>query len=258
MSTHPFEGEGFDHRRSIRFWDDIANDYEGGIMQGDIPERIISSLFDRGILTSDSEVLELGCGPGTYSAPLSERVRALTCGDTSERMLSILSKRCLNGNIRTILGDFMTADYGGRYDAVMMTLCPGTGSPDGIRRVESLSKGWCIHIMWVDNTWDDIHAEVWKKLGKDYSFDGRKVRIMEMNLESLGRDYDVSEFTADIHWELPADELIEREKRTFSVYGPYDAESAIREVLSDHIDGDVFSFDCRNVMKMITWRSPSC
>lgn len=91
MSKHPFEGEGFDRDRALRFWDDIAFDYEGCAMQGSIPGRIVQRLCDMGVLGPGTDAIEFGCGPGTYSIPISKRVRSLTCVDTSEKMLSLLS-----------------------------------------------------------------------------------------------------------------------------------------------------------------------
>ena len=254
MSTHPFDGEGFDRSRAIRFWDDIAYDYEGRIMQGDMPVRIAERLAERGIIGKETDIIELGCGPGTYTVPLSQRVRSVTCLDTSEKMISILKGSCASNNVFPVVGDFMEYVPDRRFDAAIMTLCPGTGTPEGIRKVESLTDGWCVHIMWTENCWDEIHAKVWKELGREYSFDARKAGLMESNLRSLGRSYDVEEFTADVEWTMPASELIEREKRVFSAYGPIEAEDALRAVLDGFIDGDRFSFGCTNSIKMICWR----
>lgn len=258
MSEHPFDGEGFDREKAIQFWDDIAYDYEGGMMQGDIPVQILDHLMEKGILTEGSEVVEFGCGPGTYTIPLSERVRSVTCVDTSERMLSMLKERCASTNILPIKGDFMTVSLGRRFDVSVMSLCPGSGSIDAIHRAESVAKDWCIHIMWLVNSWDDVGAAVWKELGKDYSFEKRKSGVVEGNLNALGRDYVVKEFTTDIHVEAPAESVIEREKRRFAYYGPYNAEEALYKVFGDRIHGDKFRFDCTNRMKLIYWRSSSC
>lgn len=258
MSEHPFDGEGFDRQRAIRFWDDIAYDYEGGIMQGDIPLQIIDHLVREGILTSESDIVEFGCGPGTYTIPLSDNVSSVTCVDTSERMLSMLKERCASNNIHPIKGDFMTVPLDRRFDASVMSLCPGSGSVEAIRRAEQVSKEWCIHIMWLVNTWDDIGAAVWKELGKDYSFEKRKSGVVEGNLNALGRDFTVKEFSTEIRIEGSAEDIIERERRRFSIYGPYDAEDALRRVLGRYIRNGRFDFGCTNRMKLVYWRSPSC
>ena len=258
MSAHPFDGERFDSGRAIKFWDDLAYDYEGGRMQGDIPLQIIDHIAKEDMIGKDSDVVEFACGPGTYTIPLSERVRSVTCIDTSENMLSILSQRCASNNITPILGDYMTVPLEKKYDATVMSLCPGSGSKEAILRAESVSKGWCIHIMWLVNSWDDIGSMIWTELGKDYSFEQRKAGIVEGNLESLGREFEVKEFTTDLHIEKPAEKVIEREKRRFALYGPYDAEEAARRVLGRYVQDGTFRFDCTNVMKLICWRPVSC
>ena len=254
MSRHPFEGEGFDRDRSIRFWDEIATDYEGGVMQGTIPEQIVQHLFDSGILSRTTEAVEFGCGPGTYSVLLSDRIRGLTCVDTSERMLSMLRDRCPNDNIQTVSGDFMTVELGRKFDVSVASLCPGSASKEGLSRLESVSDGYCVYIMWLDNSWDNVNAEIWSELGKDYSFETRKSRLTENNLDEMGREYECREFCTDLELKAPAEEMISKEARVFSVYG-YDAEKEIRKVLDRWIEGDQFSFKCRNKMKLITWRA---
>ncbi len=258
MSRHPFDGEGFDHDRSMRFWDDIAYDYDGRIMQGDIPIQVVDRLTDIDVLGPDRDVVEFGCGPGTYTVPLSAVSRSVTCVDSSERMLSILSDICASTNILPVLGDYMQVDLGRRFDTSVMSLCPGSGTPEGIERAESVTDGWCVHLMWTENCWDDIHARVWKELGKDYSFEGRKAGIMETNLRNMGRDFEATEFLTDICWNMRVEDLIQREKRVFSVYGDYSPEDALRSILDRYIDGDLFSFECTNRVKMILWRPGAC
>jgi len=258
LSEHPFEGEGFDRDRAIRFWDDLADYYEGGTMQADIPIKIIDHLEEKGIIGKGSDIIEYGCGPGTYTIPLSERVHTVTCVDTSDKMLSMLSERCASNNIIPLKGDFMTVPLSRRYDASVMSLCPGSGSKDAILRAESSVTGWCVHIMWLVNCWDDVAASIWKELGKDYSFEQRKSGIMESNLNSLGREYTVREFSTDLHIEASAKDVIEREKKRFALYGPYDAEDAIRKVLGKYIEDGRFVYDCTNRMKLIYWRPAAC
>lgn len=258
MSKHPFEGEGFDRERSMRFWNDMAYDYDGRIMQGDIPLQAMEQLANKGIVGPDKYAVEFGCGPGTYTVPLSAVSRSVTCVDSSERMLSMLSEICASSNVFPVLGDYMDVDLGRTFDVSVMSLCPGSGTPEGIRRAESVTHGWCVHLMWTENRWDDVHAEVWKQLGKDYSFEGRKSGIMESNLSAMGRSYEATEFLTDICWNVRAKDIIERESRVFSLYGDYDTEGALRSVLDRYIDGDTFTFECTNRVKMITWRPPSC
>ena len=256
-TRHPFDGERFDRARRIRFWDDIAYDYEGRIMQGDIPLQIVDYLQNNGYIDNDTDGIEFGCGPGTYSTVLAPVLRELVCVDTSEKMLNILSHRCDElgiDNIRMIKQDFDEMIPDRRYDLSIATLCPGSGSQEALKRMSDFAEKVCVHVMWIENTWDNLHAKVWEKLGKNYSFEERKRTIVPDNLKAMGYEPDVLEFNGEVHWELPVDELMSREKRTFYIYDQnIDPESELREVLCDYIDGDRFSIDCTNSMRVVIW-----
>ena len=74
----------------IRYWDEYAVGYSS-YQQGFMPGRIVDWMLETGYLRSEFSVLEVGCGPGTYSLELAPKVRILTCMDSSERMLARLS-----------------------------------------------------------------------------------------------------------------------------------------------------------------------
>ncbi len=152
----------------------------------------------------------------------------------------------------------MLFDPGRKYDAAIMSLCPGTGSAEGILRANGYSSGWCVHIMWIENCWDNLVSGVWKALGKDYSYEGRRNGLLESNLDSLGLDYSREVFEDDVSWEMPFEDIVARETRIFGAYGIRDAEEAVREVLMPYSDGDDFSFRCRNSMKLVVWRAERC
>ena len=140
-NIHPFDGEKMGHGDTLRFWDDYADVYSS-MQQGDIPQRIVCMLSDEGYLMEDSKVLELGSGPGTYSLLVAPCVRELTCMDTSPRMLDrLMASASYRGisNITPLLQDWGTYSTDSPFNICMASLCPGTGSPESILRMESVS-----------------------------------------------------------------------------------------------------------------------
>lgn len=259
IGKHPFDGQGFDRQRSLRFWNDIAYDYEGRIMQGTIPAQIVDDLVSKGILDG-GDVVEFGCGPGTYSVHLSRHARRLACIDASERMLELLGATCDSegiSNINPVLADFTSLSGKKEYATSVASLCPGAGMPEGIRIMEDFSSGYCVHIMWIDNAWDNLHSKVWKHLGKDYSFESRKENLVSKNLREIGRAHDTYEYSDNILWEIPVGDLYAREERIFSVYGldQKEVRSALESVLDEFVSGDMFSFSCTNRMRAVIWNS---
>ena len=87
MKTHPLDGPA--EKSEIGFWDAFAETYTSE-PQGNMPGRITDWLCEIGVLNSDTEVLEIGSGPGTYSFPFAAVSKKVTCLDSSVRMMERL------------------------------------------------------------------------------------------------------------------------------------------------------------------------
>ncbi|MDR0198780.1 MAG: class I SAM-dependent methyltransferase [Methanomassiliicoccaceae archaeon] len=256
--THPFDGEGLTYGDRLRFWDDLADSYSS-VQQGRIVDDIVCHLSAEGILSPGSSVLELGSGPGTYSLKVAPLVGDLTCVDSSARMMGRMitdAGRSGIGNIMGIVSDFFELCTDRRFDLVMATLCPGTGTPEGILRMGSLSRGYCVHIMWIRNCWDDIHARIWRALGKEYSFDGRRTDAVSEYLKDTGNDPEVLEFRDRVELSMPFGDAVRRESASFAAYGLGAAEvsEAVENVLSEMRCGETLRYDGDNAMRVIIWR----
>lgn len=255
-APHPFIGEGFDRQRATRFWDDIASWYSGA-QQGSMVSEIVRHLHRTGVLGRDTTVLELGCGPGTYTLPMAPLVRSIVGLDTSQAMLDRLSRSVRENGIRNVSlvkADFMEYQPEGRSSTVVSSLCPGTGSIEGLQRMESWADHHCVHIMWIVNGWDDLHAEVWRAMGKDYSFGGRGSDLVERNLRSIGRRPEVTEFSVSVERSLPLDTAVSEIVRDFRPYGMgAEVEPAARRVLEPMAEGGEFRYSCLNRMRLVVW-----
>ena len=255
-NVHPFEGEKMGHGDTLRFWDDYADMYSS-MQQGDIPQRVVRILSDEGYLAEDSTVLELGSGPGTYSLLVAPCVRGLTCMDTSPRMLDRLmasaSERGI-GNITPLLQDWGTYRTDVPFTTCMASLCPGTGTSESILRMESVSSHGCVIVSWLENHGDDLTAQVWQALGKDYGFGFRSSNPALDWLRENGRDPDYDVLETRIVADILVDDLVEKERSAFRAYGVgVDVEPIVRSILEPEIDGDVIHYDRVNRMKLIRW-----
>ena len=255
---HPSIGESKNHEDMIKFWDDYSDQYSG-VQQGDIPRRIVDRLFDLKVLRSEDCVLEVGSGPGTYSLEMAPRVRILTCMDSSPRMLKRLSDRAEAiglKNIELFLKDWTLYQPRKGYDVCIATLCPGSGNPESIERMEGSARRSCALVSWVDNHGDDLNAAIWKELGKDYGYGFRHSTKTEDWLTDNGRNPRVEILTAHIAVDLNLSDLAQKERSAFSAYGvDIDAEGMIRKILGDELDGDVYHYSAENRMKLIVWDS---
>jgi len=254
--AHPFIGEGFDRKRALHFWDDIASWYSGA-QQGSMVNEIVEHLHRTGVLRSDTTVLELGCGPGTYTLPMAPLVRSVVGLDTSQVMLDRLSRSVREKgfhNVTWVKADFTEYEPEDRSSAVVSSLCPGTGSVEGLQRMESWAEHHCVHIMWIVNGWDDLHAEIWREMGKNYSFGDRGSDLVMRNLRSIGREPEVTEFSVTVERSLPWETAVTEMVRDFRPYGKgAEIEPAVRKVLEPMTEDGEFRYRCLNRMRLLVW-----
>lgn len=80
----------------------------------------VESIFKK-YKVEGKRVLDLGCGTGNITIPLSEKGYELTGVDLSEEMLSIADSKAfeLNKNIKWISGDMVEIQYPSKYDAII-------------------------------------------------------------------------------------------------------------------------------------------
>lgn len=116
----------------VVFWQDLLKDKENkdwdkaaeGFYKRSKRDDYQNELLSRLVLTEDDTVLDVGCGEGSITIPIAERVRSVTGIDSSKKMLEFLNRRAQdNGveNIRTILRPIEDIRYDeiGDYDIVV-------------------------------------------------------------------------------------------------------------------------------------------
>lgn len=103
------------------YWQRMAGLY-GSVMRGNDPmylqvcERISEHL------RRSMDVLELACGTGQLSYPLSSRVRLWEATDFSENMIAEAKKKCHSSRLHFSVQDATTLPYGdGSFDAVVIS-----------------------------------------------------------------------------------------------------------------------------------------
>ena len=248
--------KGTTREETIRFWNESAETYSNR-QQGSMPDSIVSDLVSGCVLTEDSDVCELGSGPGTYSARIAPHVRSLTCVDASENMMARLRQNTEGiGNIRTVLTDFAEYEPGKVYDVTVAALCPGTHTEESVRRMCGMTKGTCVYIMWSDMCWDEVYPKVWKRFSDEDYPDIRNGTILD-TLDRMGMVYDERIYSERLTVEFPFETAVQKVIRSFARYSdvPLTEEDAA-EYMDEYRDGDMFRTVRTNKMRVVTWSVP--
>jgi len=255
MKIHPLNGTQTDGKKT-GFWDVFAETYTSE-PQGNMPEKIVEWLCETDILGYDTEVLEIGSGPGTYSFALAAVSKKVTCLDSSAGMLKRLKDRMDSEgvtNLETVNGDWDSFDSGRKWDVVAATLCSFLGTPDSLDKMDSLAVKHCVMVSWIRNHNDDLQDEIWAELGKEYSFSERTTdRITEI-LESTGRTFENREFEDRIRTRIPVAEAVKRNASTFSVFGLEDKAGKIAErIIKERSTDGIYALDVTNALRVTVW-----
>jgi SAM-dependent methyltransferase len=100
--------------RAPEYLDDAMEELGVGVLEG--AERDLLAAIDAFAATGD--VLELACGPGTWTERLLRHARSLMCVDASPEMLALAAERVSDERVCYLRADLFSWEPDRRYDAV--------------------------------------------------------------------------------------------------------------------------------------------
>ena len=150
MDDHILFDSDYRSMNDAAYWDFRAKDYSEQTSEKLDPtaekQRIVQELFDRGILTENSRVLDLGCGPGWYSRAFALRVGEVVGIDISENMLEYARQNNADlRNVQFVQMDWATADVSslGKFDLVFGNMSPAIYDDRTLEKMMSVCCGYC-------------------------------------------------------------------------------------------------------------------
>ena len=174
MESRPSDAP--DH--SAKKWDKRAELWEKEYMnnrKGD--QRILSALNfleQRGLLTEETDMADIGCGPGRFAAAFAPKVKSVVGLDISEKMVyygtEYIKSKGIN-NAKLCVCDFQTLDidkagFKNAFDIVFSSMTPAIHGLNGLMKSMEMSRAWCLHITHLsgkNSLQDRISEEVFGK-----------------------------------------------------------------------------------------------
>lgn len=255
---HPFFAEGLSEKDIDRIWDDSAETYGDGTLSK-IHDKIIEFLVSEEYFNRNSDLLDIGCGPGTYSLRFSPIVKNVTAADKSERMLERLDGICRAENISNIRTEYMDWNVyipDKKHDTAFSSLCPPVNSPESILKMEKCSRDLCIYISSMSKDRDSIYFEIWRELGRDYTYQGYDTEYPLRFLESIGRDPTLKKFEIKTSDESEPGRLVEFYKRKFLLYrDEQEISKVIEDVVHSHAEDGIVRTEQTNRLGLLIWHA---
>lgn len=160
--------------REEEYWNRRAASFTSHSRSREAQERaanILHLLGHRNVLDREAEVLDIGCGPGTYALVLARRVRRVVALDPSPEMLSALKRRMQEErleNIEVVQAAWEDVDledlgFKKRFKAVLALMTPGIRDAATLKKMIEACHGVCVlggHV----RQEEEGRRELWRKL----------------------------------------------------------------------------------------------
>lgn len=128
------------------FWDYMSSIYEE-IEQNnkELIDRVINVMEEEKLFSKSTRVLEIGAGTGSFTIPLSRRVRQVLAIDSSRGMLDKLENRLKEfkiSNVRTLHEKWENVKINKKFDFVFAAFCPAVNNKERLFKMKDVSKGY--------------------------------------------------------------------------------------------------------------------
>ncbi len=155
-------------------WDNMARDFAqrtSGEKAAARRDLTLKQLVDKGILTPETRILDIGAGPGSWALPLAGICAHVTALEPSGGMIEIMSQRIEKekaDNITIVQKTWQETDLSEQgwekaFDLVFASMTPGIDGPEAIRKLMAASCHHCYMSAFSGPGMNQQFAPLWEK-----------------------------------------------------------------------------------------------
>ena len=227
--------------------------------------EIVNMLFTEEVLGKDGSVLDISCGPGTYSIPfLKAGAEHVDCVDISQGMLAELKKGLKNEKLldradvfRCTWNEFESIE---KYDLVFCSMSPAISEFGELMRMEEFSRKSCCLITYGSSQARyQIHDILWEKLSGYQIVNELFDAIFPFNiLCAMGRHPNMKNFRTQTMSRMSLEKACEYYQNYFEIFGYTSDEDKqkIRTCLEEAASDGVISENTGLCNSVIYWEIP--
>lgn len=164
------------------FWNNRASEFNKVVCPGTPDERIrkiVEFLSSNHLLTPDSRVLDIGCGPGRFAAEFAKRSAGVIGIDISDKMLDYAVTNAAAENLTNVQFknlnwdevDLEESDWEKTFDLVTAINSPGIHDQITLEKMITASRGYCFLSNFADRSdsvQDIIRTDILKLKGAKF------------------------------------------------------------------------------------------
>lgn len=157
----------------VEYWDKRAEDFSEARKANDYEygRKVLDVLFRNGVINSDSEVLDIGAGPGSLVIPFAKKVKKVTAVEPSKRMIEMLIRNAEEAGVKNFevvnktWEEVDVSKLAGKFDLVICSsvLWVFRDVWKQLERMERASRGYCC-IVTGAGSWNGEYRELWRKV----------------------------------------------------------------------------------------------
>ena len=199
-------------------------------------EEVTASLFERGLLTPASSVLDIGSGTGTFALAFAKHCQAITALEMDAASQHVCQKQAEQLGLTNISHQtemWETYQPNQRFDFVFSSMCPAICNYTELQKMESLSDHSCGVLAVTRGSYDRHRKRLMQML--DVHPAGGMTTEALWYYESLylaGKQPEVRCWSRHFAYTLPLEEMILRNERYFEIFGIAAADS--RPILTQY------------------------
>lgn len=206
-----------------------------------------------------TELLDIGCGSGTYALPFAGRVRSVKGVDVSPEMIRLARSKAEEtgaSNADFSVVDWDSADVSrlGRFNLTFAHMTPAVHDGSTFAKMLSVSSGWCFlagYIARESRAWDEIYSII----GEPEAPEFRKLTDAQETLWRLGKVPHLAQFRRRMHkrWDpADAEAFYVEAVRSFSDMDG-EQEDRLRRWVREESSGGVYEETSHPVIGVLYW-----
>lgn len=254
----------------IEYWNQFAPSYDQihtSLKRSPRVEKVIAILQEENFISAETDVIDIGCGPGNFSLPLAQICRSVTALDGAPQMCLQLEKRIkalgiTNIDLRSRLWEEMDIDQEGmykKYDLAFASMTTAVSDFETLNQMNRVSRKNCCLIFWAENGTNRARQELWQLIfNEDGSGYGMTSVIYPFNLlYSLGYFPKIEFIDSAWSHEETIEEAVESLCRYFWLYS--EITPKIKDIVHDYVSSKavngLFSRKTEAKLGVVTWRA---
>lgn len=209
--------------RWMTFWSQISKAYGARIrFESQLIEEIVRMLILEGLLTVESVVLDIGCGPGTFAIPFARCVHHVVALDPAEKMIDALKEEAQRhglSNITLLCQRWEESIFSKEFDLVFASFSPSIRNSANLLKMHEASRKYCCLITASDEKNFQVRNQLWESIfGEPFHSTSFHILYPFNYLYSCGFRPQVRFVANEVSYEEPVTVLIERYEEYFRMF----------------------------------------